>query len=484
MKHDEKILTHTIGVFGVGYDKYWEQFEGLLGEMMEKHRRFLERIPGRGAEIIDFGMIDNPAKAYEIVGKIEASCPDIVFCTMLTYATSGTFGVIIKRLTVPVILVALQPLKALDYSQASTYMQLANDDICALPEFASTAIRMGKRVPEMIIGTMNDDPDADRQIDEYCRIAKVLHALRNGRLGHLGHPINAMLDMHTDATMLTSAFGCHVTELEAHELLSCYYRVKQEDVESARAMILDFFDTPDPVSDPISMKLRESDLLISSKIYEALKLFIAEKQIDGLAYYYDGQAGSDEQLVMSNLIVGNSVLSSNHFPMCGESDLKTLVALLIMDRLGIGGSFAEFHPVDFNEGFVLVGHDGPHNISIAAGKPVLRSLKKYHGKPGFGAGVEFKIKEGPITMLSINSTSRGRFKFIIAEGESVKGPIPPTGNTNTRGYFKPDIKTFLYRWIKEGPTHHFALGVGHHAKAIKKIADYLDMESVIIDKES
>lgn len=72
---------------------------------------------------------------------------------------------------------------------------------------------------------------------------------------------------------------------------------------------------------------------------------------------------------------------------------------MIMDRMGIGGSFAEFHPVDFTDGFVLVGHDGPHNISIAEGKPVLRSLKKYHGKPGNGAGVEFKIKEGPTTLL-------------------------------------------------------------------------------------
>lgn len=154
--------------------------------------------------------------------------------------------------------------------------------------------------------------------------------------------------------------------------------------------------------------------------------------------------------------------------------------MFIMDKLGIGGSFAEFHPVDFKENFVLVGHDGPHNISIAEGKPVLRSLKKYHGKPGFGAGVEFKIKEGPITMLSISSTHDGKFKFVIAEGESVEGPIPPTGNTNTRGFFKPDVRTFLTKWIKEGPTHHFALGIGHHANSIQKIANYLKIESVIV----
>jgi L-arabinose isomerase len=402
---------------------------------------------------------------------------------MLTYATSGTFAIIIKSLSIPVVLVALQPLKALDYSQASTYMQLANDDICSVPEFASAAIRMGKRVPDVIIGTLYDDAEADRQLDEYCRIARVLHDLKNAHLGHLGHPINSMMDMQTDPTMITSFFGCHIVECEANELLKCYNKVSDQEISDEEQKILYFFDTPDPVSDPISMKLRREDLLIAARVSVALKKFILEKRIDGLSYYYDGPEESEIRMVMANLIVGNSLLAAEGIPMCGESDQKTLIALLIMFRLGIGGSFAEFHPVDFNEGFVLVGHDGPHNISIAQGKPVLRSLKKYHGKPGYGAGVEFNIKEGPITMLSINSTYDGKFKFIIAEGESVKGPIPPTGNTNTRGFFKPDIRTFLKRWIREGPTHHFALGTGHHACTIKKIADYLNIEAVIISTD-
>jgi len=132
---------------------------------------------------------------------------------------------------------------------------------------------------------------------------------------------------------------------------------------------------------------------------------------------------------------------------------------------------------------VLVGHDGPHHVNIADGKPVLRSLKKYHGKPGSGASVEFNLKVGPITMLSIGVKGDGRFKFVIAEGESVKGPIPPTGNTNTHGRFQPDVRTFLKRWVAEGPTHHFALGIGHHAHAIQHIADALGIESVIVNQK-
>lgn len=470
-----------IGVFGVGYFKYWSQFDGLLEALLEKQQLLIEKIKRNQVEVVDFGLVDDAQTAYDLVPRLKAANLDLIFCDMLTYATSSTFGVIIKNIETPIVLVALQPDQAMDYSRASTYMQLYNDDICSLPEFAGVAVRMGKAVPEVIIGTLHDDPESEEAISEYCRIAKVLHGLKTARIGHIGHPIEAMLDMHTDATMLTAHFGIHVVQCEANQIVSQYVGgVNKKEVEEEEERILGFFDTPDPVSDPISEKLQPTDLRVAAKVSMALKKFIAREELDGLAYYYNGEDNSETQLVMSNLIVGNSLLTSSGFPMCGESDLKTCLAMFIMDRLGIGGSFAEFHPVDFKENFILVGHDGPHNLSIAEGKPVLRSLKKYHGKPGFGAGVEFKIKEGPITMLSIGSTYEGKFKFVIAEGESVEGPIPPTGNTNTRGFFKPDVRTFLTKWIKEGPTHHFALGIGHHASSIQKIGNYLTIESVIV----
>ena len=154
--------------------------------------------------------------------------------------------------------------------------------------------------------------------------------------------------------------------------------------------------------------------------------------------------------------------------------------MLIMDRLAIGGSFAEFHPFDFEADCILVGHDGPHHLAIAEGKPVLRSLKKYHGKPGHGASVEFKLKEGPITMLGITQTADGKFKFVIGEGESQKGPIPPTGNTNTRGVFQPDARTFIKKWVMEGPTHHYALGIGHHARTLVNLGKVLGVETVVV----
>jgi L-arabinose isomerase len=478
-----KPRTARVGLFGVGHHTYWDQFPGLKDEMYAKMAALERKVSATGVTVTNFGLIDQAKGAYALVPQLKAADLDLVFCDMVTYATSATFGIIIRSLDIPVVLVALQPLAALDYARATTHMQLANDDFCSVPEFTGVAIRMGKRPPEVILGTLEGDAAAEAELVEWCEIAMALHDVKRARIGHFGHPIEHMLDMQTDQTALTAAFGCHIVQTEADDLLRFEREVTDAEIQGKSGEILALFDTPDPKSDPLTRKLTDEDLTTAARVAVALDKFIAHHQIDGLAYYYEGETGSPLRTLVTNLIVGNSLLTAAGFPMCGESDLKTCLAMLIMDRLGIGGSFAEFHPVDFKEGFVLVGHDGPHHINIADGKPVLRSLIKYHGKPGRGASVEFKIKEGPITMLSVGVTAQGKFKFIIAEGESVHGPIPATGNTNTRGFFRPDVRTFLKRWVVEGPTHHFALGIGHRAQALRRIGEALGIETVIINPE-
>ncbi|MDD5678372.1 MAG: L-fucose/L-arabinose isomerase family protein [Kiritimatiellae bacterium] len=479
-----KALTANIGILGVGHCNYWPQFEGLLEKLRKKLDIFENKVTRHGVNVIGFGMIDCAEHAYAVLPKIKAADLDLLFIDMATYATSSTFGVIARDLKVPIVLVALQPLAAMDYAKASTFVQLFNDDFCAVPEFTGVAIRMGRKAPEVIVGRLEGDSDADREIAKWCQIAKVLHDLRHARIGQMGHVLESMLDMQTDPTAVTAAFGCHVVQCEIDEIMRYFRTIGRQDAATKRKKreILAFFDTPCPVSDPITEKLTEKDLDYAARAAVALERFIEAKRLDGFAYYYEAGEGSETRSLVSSFIVGNSLLTATGFPMCGEFDIKTCLAMLIMDRLEIGGSFAEFHPIDFNRGSVLVGHDGPHHINIAEGRPVIRSLKKYHGKPGSGAGVEFKIKEGPITILSIGVKADGKFKMVIAEGESIEGPVPPTGNTNTHGRFQPDIKTFLKRWVAEGPTHHFALGIGHKAETLRTIGDCLGIDAVIIER--
>lgn len=473
-------LTANVGVVGVGHSTYWKQFEGLLDVMHGKMEQFREKLKVHSVSVTDFGMVDDSESAYRVLGEMQKRDLDLVFVDMVTYATSATFAPLIRSLQVPMVLVALQPLAAMDYARGTTFIQLSNDDVCSVPEFCAVAVRMGKRPPEIVLGTLEGDEEADAEIASWCRIAHVLHDLKTARVGLMGHVLESMYDMHVDPALVARTFGCHIVPVEPDEIMRHYRTPDLAAVSAMERRILDFFDTPDPVSDDITFCLRREDLQVAAQAALALERMIDEKNLTGLAYYYEAEEGSQMRTLVTNLIVGNSLLTGAGFPMCGEFDLKTCMAMLIMDRLEIGGSFAEFHPMDFRRGSILVGHDGPHHINIADRKPVLRSLGKYHGKPGSGAGVEFKIKEGPITMLGITVNAQGLLKFVVAEGESLQGEIPPTGNTNTHGHFRPDLKTFLKRWMAEGPTHHFALGIGRHGDEIRSLARVLDIECVVI----
>ena len=507
-----KPLAANVGVVSVGLDTYWKQCPGLYEDMVKKAAVFEKRVESHDVNVTSFGISDNPQKAASLIPVMKAADLDLLFVDMVTYATSSTFAPFVRELKCPIVLVALQPDSRLDYEHATIYKQLLNDDLCSVPEFTGVAIRYGRPVADVVIGKLDGDAKAEEEIRQWCAVAHVLHDLRRARIGLMGHVLEAMYDMQVDPTAVSRTFGCHVALCEPDEIMPFYRelvngeklesrvgvgerndstlelqletrtspKTGNSEVDEMKRRILDFFDTPDPVSDPWTEKLTAKDLDVAAKAACALEKFIEKRNLDGFAYYYEGEAGSPTRELVTNFIVGNSLLTSAGFPMCGEFDLKNCVAMMIFDRLNIGGSFAEFHPIDFERDTVLVGHDGPHHLNIASKKPVLRSLKKYHGKPGSGAGVEFNIKEGPITMMSIGLKADGSFKFIVAEGESLAGPIPPTGNTNTHGKFPPDVRTFLRNWSMEGPTHHFALGVGHHAAELKKLGRALGIETVVV----
>ena len=479
-----KPLEARVGVVGVGHHTYWNQFAGLLDVMKAKQARFVQRLQAYGVQVIDLGLVDESKSAYTALAHIRQANLDLLFVDMVTYATSATFAPLVQGLDLPIILVALQPEMAMDYAHGSTFIQLSNDDFCSIPEFASTAVRMGKRVPPIILGHGQDDPIAEAEIGAWCRIAKAIHDLKTARIGLMGHVLESMYDMHTDPALITREFGCHVVACEPDEILHLYRQVSEQEIAAMQERILSFFTTPDPTSDAITFRLKPEDLRIAAKASVAMARFVDEKDLTGLAYYYEAAPGSELRELVTNFAVGNSLLLAAGFPVCGEYDLKTCLGMLIMDRLEMGGSFAEFHPLDFKRGSVLVGHDGPHHLNIAAEKPVLRSLGVFHGKPGSGAGVEFKIQEGPLTMLSVTVNAQGRLKLVIAEGESLQGDIPPTGNTNSHGYFKPDLRTFLRRWVAAGPTHHFALGIGHRAQEIQNLAGVLGIEAVRVEGEA
>jgi L-arabinose isomerase len=89
------------------------------------------------------------------------------------------------------------------------------------------------------------------------------------------------------------------------------------------------------------------------------------------------------------------------------------------------------------------------------------------------------VKHGPVTLLSVVENKEGVF-LLVAEGESVPGPVLHIGNTNSRYRFPIGAKRFMNEWSKQGPAHHCAIGVGHVAGKIEKLGQILGIDVVKI----
>lgn len=476
-------LPARVGVFGIGLAAYWQQFEGLK-ERLEGYQRYVEdKVRQLGGQVISAGLVDTPEKARMAGDLFGREQVDLVFCYVGTYATSAQVLPTVQRAKAPTVVLNLQPTPALDYPRTDTKEWLANCCACCVPEIANAFVRSG--IPFRVVsGLLFEEHGAYAQkawceIRDWIKAASVVRSLRNARIGFLGHTYPGMLDMYSDFTQHHAQLGVHIEVLEMCDLVKRVKDANDEEIERKKVEVLETFELADPSLDPIAAPIEPQDLDWSCRIAVGLEKLVQDFALDGLTYYYRGLENEYER-VAAGMIVGLSLLTGKGVPCSGEGDLKNCIAMFIMDRLGSGGSYTEFYAMDFIDNFILMGHDGPGHIAISDQKPILRKLKLYHGKAGYGVSVEFKVKTGPVTILAVTQTKDGLLKMLAAQGESLPGPIMGIGNTNSRIKFSLDPSTFVNSWCSQGPTHHCALGVGHHLSSLAKIADLMGLELVTV----
>jgi L-arabinose isomerase len=466
-----------IGLFGIGLEAYWPQFPGLQDRLKGYTEQVSKRLEQTGAQVVNLGLIDNPERAQAAGHQFRQADVDLIFLHVTTYALSSTVLPVVRRAKVPVIILNLSPSSAIDYDWFNglgdrtkmTGEWLAYCQSCPVPEIASVFNRC--RIPFFqVTGTLENDPVAWNEISEWVEAAHVAHIMEHNRLGVMGHYYGGMLDIYSDLTQHCAYFGGHIEVVEVDELAVLRRQVQDTEIRKRVAEFRERFDVqPDCPADELDRAARTS---------VALDRLVESHKLGSLAYYYLGTGNAENEDAISSIILGTSLLTARGVPVAGEYEIKNVQAMKIMDSFGAGGSFTEYYAADFTDDVLLMGHDGPGHIAIAEGKTKVRPLMVYHGKVGRGLSVEMSVKHGPVTLLSVIQTVDGKLKLLMAEGESVAGPILEIGNTNSRYRFPIGVRNFMNEWNMHGPAHHCAVGVGHVASKLKKLGALTAIECI------
>lgn len=456
-----------IGLFGIGLDTYWPQFSGLRERLVGYQEQIAGGISAiEGVELVDAGLVDNPERARAVGSLFRRQQVDVIFLYISTYALSSTVLPVAQETGVPIIVLNIQPVPAIDYEQFNsigdrgvmTGEWLAHCQACSVPEIASVFNRAGITY-HLVTGYLREE-QTEEEIRQWVDAARVVKVMRGNRLGVMGHYYAGMLDVYTDITAQIRAFGGHVDLIEIDEVAQLRESVTAAQVEDKIREFRSAF-TVSPECEP-------QEIERAARTSVALDVLAEQHGLGSLAYYYEGTGGSTHEDIVTSVIAGNTLLTGRNIPVAGECEIKNAQAMKILDSFGAGGSFSEFYAMDFHEGIVMLGHDGPAHFAIAEGAVGLVPLPVYHGKPGKGLSIQMSVRHGPVTLLSVCEGPQGVY-MIVAEGESVPGPVLNIGNTNSRYRFSLPPREFIEAWSRLGPSHHCAIGVGHLAGRIVKM---------------
>jgi len=452
-----------IGLVAGGLGAYWPQFPDLLPQLRKSTAFVTAKFQELDADVIDAGFVSDAEQAAAAAEKLRLADTDLTVIFLTTYLTSSMVLPIAQRIASPVLIIDLQPSEQMDHPNFDTGTWLAYCGQCSVPEVGNVFRRAGIEF-RSVSGYLREDHAWER-IGRWIRAAHVRARLRHARHGLMGHLYPGMLDVSTDLTLLPVHFGSHVEVLEFDDLRVRVEEVSDAEVAERQELARSIFTLDASVVD--------EDFSWGAKVSVALDRLVDDFKLDSVAYYHRGLKGEQHERLGAGMILGSSLLTARGVPMAGEYELRTSVAMLVAEAIGVGGSFTEIQALNFHDMVVEMGHDGPAHLAISARRPLLRGLGIYHGKRGWGVSVEFDVKHGPVTTFGIGQDPDGQLVFVASEGEIVPGPLLEIGNTTSRVDFGRHPGEWVDEWSSTGIGHHWALSIGHNAQDYAAAASLL-----------
>ncbi len=458
-----------IGLFVTAFLEDEYNKTGYLRPKLIDATKSLARVLSPFGEIIDPGFVEYELDAEHAAQIFNAASVDLIVVVALAYQNGAVPTRLLLNTKAPVLVWNTQHIRGFPET-ADFDLIMLNSGMCGLPELTNGLLRTGRSFK--IVTSHVADPTGLSRIGDYANAAATVSRLKRTRIGIIGHTYAGMTDLMVDQYSLRQSIGPICLPIEPDKVAAAAAEMSQGQVTS-------FVEEE-------KRRYRVENLTPemferSARLALALEKIVKENHLDAMATFEQAWLNDARVGIVANYAA--SRLNSLAIPSVPEGDVPTAVSMLILQELAGESTIMENYVMNFDQNTILLSHDGTGNPSLAAEPPgaTVKPSIYYRGMHGFGAAFEFAYRPGDVTILSLVPRGNGKWRLIVAEGESlVTEPRPIAAPQMTFRHSSGSIEEYCNEWCSAGASHHMALAYGKLANKIRQVGELLGLEVVVV----
>lgn len=456
---------------------------GLLPLMLEMYKKYAPEIEKKQKPFITY-IADNLKKFSEVkiapicsnrrevnssIKDFEIENVDVLIVIFIAYATSISALNPLLETNIPILLFSTTPKSSMAQGMSMEDI-LLNHGVHGYMDLSNVLKR--NRRPFQFASGGKDDSGVYLEIEQWTRAARVKKLLKGSNIGIAGYTFDGMGDFGIDTTSLNSEIGPEIKHIPLNILAE-----RAKSLGDAEITIEIEKDRKKYTMDQsIDIDIHRESL----RIFLGLSKIVDEYSLNAFTMHFQGILENPH--IKTPPFLAISKLQEKGLAYAGEGDLLGATANLMMRYLCGNTLFTETFCPDFEGGRMVMGHMGESNPAMGI-KTVLRRKRFAFGKAVDPVIAEVQMEEGKATILNLGIVEDNRFQMIAYTG-AVCEKIPGSQDIDMPYFhFKPDIplRDFLIEYGLAGGTHHIALTYGDRREEIKKLAELLQIELIIME---
>lgn len=461
---------------------YGEETLRQVDEHSEIIAKFFNNSPEIPVRVVFKPVVKTPDEILQICreANVAPNCVGII-TWMHTFSPAKMWVRGLVALQIPLLHLHTQFNRDIPYNEIDMDFMNLNQSAHGDREFGHimTKMRLNRKV---VVGHWQAASVLEK-INTWARVSVAKYKMQTMKVVRFGDNMRQVAVTDGDKVSAEMKFGFSVNTHAVGDLVQVINQISDAEIGK---LIQEYEDTYDLMASLSKGGDRRSSLYEAARIELGLKAFLKDGGYSAYTNTFEDLHGM-RQLPG----IGSQRMMAAGYGYGGEGDWKTSAMVHIMKVMASGmkggNSFMEDYTYHFDPANLMVL--GSHMLEIC---PTIAAQKVKCEVHPLGIGgkedpvrLVFNAASGPALNVSLVDLGN-RFRLIVNEVEAmeVTETFPKLPTARALWKPQPSMEVGLQAWILAGGAHHTVYSQNLTTEYIEDLAEMLDVELVVIDKET